>query len=145
RSGSQSDTGINHGVENVNQQIDHYDHGTAHQYNALDDREVAEGDAFIKQPADAGPGEYDFDDGRHIYHDHEVNPGQGQHWDQRVFEGMLGNHQRLGQALDARQLDIFRAEHFKHGGPRQPHMSGGEIPAKGKGRHDQMQRGASAR
>ena len=38
----QSDAGIDHGVEDVDQQVHHHDHGAAHHHDALHHREVAE-------------------------------------------------------------------------------------------------------
>ena len=64
-------------------------------HHALHDREVAEGDALVEQPADARPGEHGLDHDRDIDHDDEVDAGQRDHRDQRVLERVLADHQRL--------------------------------------------------
>jgi hypothetical protein len=49
----QANAGIDQGVEDVDQQVDQHDHGAADDDDALDDREIAEGDALVEQPAEA--------------------------------------------------------------------------------------------
>ncbi len=93
----------------------------------------------------SGPGEHSLHHDRDVDHQHEIDPGQREHRDQRVLERVLADHQRLGQALEPCQLHIFRAQHFKHRRSRQAHMRGGEVPAEREGRHDQVQRSARAR
>src|SRR3954453_11199761 len=127
-SSPQSDTRIDNRVENVNHQIHHDDHRAAQDHDPLDDREITERDPLIEQPSDTGPGEHGLDDDRDIDHDDEIDAGQRQYRDQRVLEGVLGNNPELRQALEARQLDIFRTQHFEHRRAGQTHMRGGEIP-----------------
>ena len=115
------------------------------QHDGLDDREVAEGDALVEQPADAGPGEHGLHHHGHVDHDDEVDPRQRQHRDQGVLEGVLGDDEGFGQALEAGELDVLRAQHLEHGGAREPHVRGGEVPAEREGRHEQVPDGARAR
>src|SRR5208282_6503471 len=82
----QSEARVDHRVEDVNHHVHDDNHRTAHQYDTLYHRKVAERDALVEKPADAGPGEHDFDDDCHIDHDDEVDPGQCQHRDQGVLE-----------------------------------------------------------
>src|SRR5215472_16554639 len=117
RSAPQANAGVDNRVEDVDHQVDDDDHGAAHQHDPLDHREVAECDALVEQSPDPGPCEHDLDDGRHIDHDDEVDTGQCQHWDQRVLERVLGDHQHLRQTLEPGELDIFRAQYFEHRGP----------------------------
>src|SRR5438270_6280513 len=141
----QPDARIDHGVQYVDEQIHRYDHGAAHYYDALNHREVAERNAFVEQPPDAGPRKYGLYDNGHIDHDHKIDSGQCQHRNERVFECVLGDDQGFGQPLYPGELDIFRAQHVEHRGARQAHMGGSKIPAERKGRHDQVQRRAGAR
>src|SRR4051812_7127371 len=124
----QSDTRIDNRVENVNQQINEDDHRTAEDHDPLHNREVAECDPLVEQPSDTRPREDDLDDDRDIDHDHQVDTGQGQHRNQRVLEGVLGNDEALRQALEARELDVFRSQHFEHRRAGQTHVRGREIP-----------------
>src|SRR5215467_6877263 len=43
----QSDARIDHGIKDVDQQVDHHDHRPAQEHHCLHHREVAEGDALI--------------------------------------------------------------------------------------------------
>src|ERR1700693_3164638 len=70
----ESDARIDHGVEDVNQQVHRHDHDAAQQYHGLNDGEVAEGYALVQQPPDAGPGEHRLHDHGHVDHDDEVDP-----------------------------------------------------------------------
>ena len=115
-----------------------HDHGAAQQHHGLDDREVAERDALVEQPADAGPGEHRLHHHGHVDHDDEVDAGQRQHGDQGVLEGVLGDDEGLRQALEAGELDVLGAQHLQHGGARQPHVRGGEVPAERECRHQQV-------
>src|SRR5882724_9372533 len=56
----QPDARIDHRVQDVDKQVHDHDHCAAQDHDALDDREVAEGDALEKQPPDARPGEHHF-------------------------------------------------------------------------------------
>src|SRR5216684_4218696 len=141
----QPDARVDHGVKDVDEQVDDDDHRAAQDDDALDDREIAEGDALIEQPPDARPGEHDLHHDGDIDHDDEVDPGQGEHRYERVLEGVLGDHQGLRQPLEAGELDVFRTQHIEHRRAGQPHVRGSEIPAERKRRHDQMKRGAGPR
>src|SRR4051794_19607870 len=139
-SSPQSDTRIDDRVKDVNHKIHENNHCAAQDHDPLDDREVAERDALIEQPPDTRPGEHGFDDNRDIDHDHQIDAGQRQYRYQRVLEGVLGDDHELRQALEARQLDVFRAQHFKHRRAGQTHVRGREIPPQSESRHDQVQR-----
>src|SRR5271167_525283 len=101
-------------VENVDDQIDHHDHNPGLHDDALHEREVALEDALVEQPADPGPGKDHLDDHRRVDHDDEVDPGQCQHRDQRVLEGVDRNYRIAGQALQTRELDVLAAQHLEH-------------------------------
>src|SRR3954453_3360935 len=105
-SGPQSDTRINDRVKDVNQKVHDDDHRPAQDHDSLDDREVAERDALIEQPANAGPGEHGLDDDSDIDHNDQIDPGQRQHRDQRVLKRVLGDDQALRQAFELCQLDV---------------------------------------
>src|SRR4029453_16046472 len=104
----QSNARIDQGVEDVDQQVHRHDHDAAQQDHGLHDGEVAERDTLVEQPADAGPGKHGLHHHRHVDHDDEIDAGQRQHGDQRVLEGVLADDERLGQALEPGELDIFR-------------------------------------
>src|SRR4029078_197147 len=99
---------------NVDQQVDDDDHAAADDHHALHHGKVARADAFVEQPADTRPGKHGLDHDCDIDHDHQVDPGQGHHWNQCVLEGVLADHQCLGEAFDARQLDVFRNQNVEH-------------------------------
>src|SRR6516162_10505805 len=94
-SAPQSNARIDHGVDDVDQQIDDHDHGAPHDHHALYHREVAEGDPLIEEPPDPGPGEHGLDDDRDIDHQNKIDPGQGQYRDQRILECMLADYEGL--------------------------------------------------
>src|SRR6266851_618392 len=141
----QPDARIDHGIQDVDEQVHDHDHEAAQDHDALDDREVAEGDALVEEPPDARPGEHRLHHHGDIDHDDEVDAGQREHRNEGVLEGVLGDHQGLRQALEPGELDVFRAQHIEHRGAREAHVRGGEIPAEREGRHDQVERSAGAR
>src|SRR5439155_10856917 len=108
----QPDARIDHGVQDVDEQVHDHDHEAAQDHDALDDWEVAEGDALVQEPPDARPGEHRLHHHGDIDHDDEVDAGQREHRDQRVFESVLGDHQGLRQAFQPGQLDVFRAQYI---------------------------------
>src|SRR5262249_26942829 len=124
----QPDAWIDHRVKDVDQQVHHHDHRSAEQNDGLDHGKVAEGDALVEQPADAGPGEHRLHDDGNVDHDDKIDARQGQHGDKSVLEGVLGDDEGLRESLEASELDVFRPQHLQHGGAREPHVSGGEIP-----------------
>src|SRR5436190_2190677 len=134
----QADAGVDVGVEDVDRQVDDHDHDAGLHHNALYQREIALEDTLVEEPADAGPGEDDLDDHRGVDHHHEVDAGQAQHRDQRVFEGVHGDHDVARQPFQARQLDVLAAQHFEHRGAGQAQQRGGKIPAERYRRHDQV-------
>src|SRR5229473_5614196 len=87
----QPDAGIDQRVEDVDQQVDDHNHEAAQDHHALDDREIAEGDALVKEPPDTRPGEHHLYHHGYIDHDDEVDAGQRQHRDQGVLERVLGD------------------------------------------------------
>src|SRR6516165_6416972 len=95
----QANAGIDIGVEDVDDQIDQHDHDPGLHDDALHEREVALKDALIEEPSDTRPSEDHLDDHSRIDHDHEVDAGQGEHRDQRVLEGVHGQHDIARQAL----------------------------------------------
>src|SRR6266702_5814068 len=54
----QPDARIDQRVQDVDEQVHDDDHKAAQDHDALDDWEVAEGDAFVEEPPDARPGEH---------------------------------------------------------------------------------------
>src|SRR5688572_29632130 len=60
-----ADPRVDDRVQDIDDQVDDDDHGAAQQDGGLHDREVAEGDALVEQPADARPRE----DGLHHHGD----------------------------------------------------------------------------
>src|SRR5229473_899478 len=118
----QPDARIDHGVQDVDEQVHDDDHEAAQDHDALDDWEVAEGDALVQQPPDARPGEHRLYHHGDIDHDDEVDARQRQHRNEGVLEGVLGDHQGLRQALEPGELDVFRAQHIEHRGTGEAHM-----------------------
>src|ERR1700730_10821643 len=105
----QANAWIDVGVEDVDNQIDHHDHDPGLHDDPLNEREIALENAFVKEPADAGPSEDHLDDHRRVDHDDEVDAGQRQDWDQRVLERVYCEHHVAGQTLQASELDVFAA------------------------------------
>src|SRR5919197_751208 len=71
-----ADPWIDHGVQKVHREIDDHDHDAAENHRRLDHRKIAEGDALVEQPTDAGPGEHGLDHDGDIHHEHEIDPRQ---------------------------------------------------------------------
>src|SRR6266436_2173212 len=110
----QANAWIDISVEDIDDEIDHHDHDPCLHDNPLHEREIALEDPLVEQPADPGPSKDHLDDHRRVDHHDEVDAGQGEHWDQRVFERVHGEHDVAGQALQTRQLDIFAAQYLEH-------------------------------
>src|SRR2546429_5266832 len=140
-----ADPRVDHGIEHVHHEVDGDDHRAAEQHDGLDHGEVAERDPLVQEAPDARPGEDGLDDHRDVDHENEVDPGERQHGDQRVLEGVLGDDERLRQPLEPRELHILRAEHLEHGRAREPHVGGGEVPAEREGGHEHVPDRARAR
>src|SRR5215475_10806426 len=67
----QANAGIDVGVEEIDDQIDHHDHDPGLHDDPLHEREIALEDTLVKQPADAGPGKDHLDDHRCVDHHDE--------------------------------------------------------------------------
>src|SRR5947209_14332704 len=81
----QSYARIDHGIENIDQQVHRNDHGAAQEDDGLDHGKIPESDSLVEQPPDAGPGEHGLYDHRHVDHDHQVDSRQRQHRDEGVL------------------------------------------------------------
>src|SRR5262249_61139853 len=68
-SGLQPNAWIDHGVKDIDQKIDDYDHGPSEQHHGLHHREIAERDALIEQASDTGAGKKRFPHNAHITQD----------------------------------------------------------------------------
>src|SRR5271166_1552133 len=101
----EANTRIDVSVKDVDDQIDHHDHDPGLHDDPLHEWEIALEDALVEQAANPGPGKDYLDDHRRIDHDDKIDAGQYQHRDQRVLEGVHGQHDIAGQALQTRQLD----------------------------------------
>src|SRR5882672_12056032 len=139
-----TDPRIDHGVHEVHREVDGHDHHAAEDDGRLHHREVTEGDALVKQAPHARPGEDRLDDDGDVDHQDEVDTRQRQHGNQRVLERVLADHERLRQALEARELDVLGAQHLQHRAAREPHVRGREVPPEREGRHQHVPRGARA-
>src|SRR5262249_34075604 len=136
---------IDHGVREVHREVDDHDHEPTEDDRRLHHGEVAERNALVEQPPDARPREDSLDYDGDIDHEDEIDPGQRQHRDQRVLEGVLADDERLRQPLEPRELDVLGAEHLEHRRTCQAHVGGGEIPPQREGRHQHVPRRARAR
>src|SRR5260370_13587925 len=106
----QPEAGVDIGVEDVDDQVDHHDHNAGLHDDSLHEREVALKNALVQEPADARPGKDHLDDHRRVEHDDEVYAGQGEHRNERVLEGVHRDHDVAPQALQPGQLDVFAAQ-----------------------------------
>src|SRR5215469_12960244 len=134
----QPDARIDPGIEKVDQQVDQDDHDPRLHHDPLHQRKIALEYPLVEKPADAGPSKDHLDDDCGVDHHDEVDAGQCQYRDQRVFEGVNRNDDVARQSLQSGELDVFAAQHLEHARPRQPQQRGGKIPAKRDRRHDQM-------
>src|SRR5215813_3143 len=84
----QANAGVDIRIENVDDEIDDYDHDPGFHDDALHEREIALKDALVEQSANTGPGKDHLDDDRGVDHDDKVYPRQGQHWYQGILESV---------------------------------------------------------
>src|SRR5437667_10933913 len=105
----ETDAGIDIRVENIDHEVDDHDHDPGLYHDPLHEGKITLEDAFVEQPADAGPSKDHLDDHRRVDHHDEVDAGQCQHRNQRVLEGVDGEHNVAGQPFQARELDVFAA------------------------------------
>src|SRR5215475_109185 len=99
-SSRESDPRIDEGVEDVHEEIDPDDHEPRHDDDALHQGKVALEDAFVEQAADARPREDDLDDDGGVDHHDHVDAGQGEDRNEGVLEGVHGDDDEVGQALE---------------------------------------------
>src|ERR1043165_8618974 len=85
---AQPDARIDVGIKDIDRQVDQHDHDAGFHDDPLHERKIALEDTLVEQPSDPRPGENDLNDHRCIDHHDEVDPGQSQYRDQRVFEGV---------------------------------------------------------
>src|SRR5512132_4188662 len=93
----QPDARIDHGVEDVHDEVDAHDHDAGHDDHALHQRKVALEDALVEQAADPGPREDHLDDDRGVDHHHHVDAGQREDGNERVLERVHGDDHDVGQ------------------------------------------------
>ena len=111
------------------------DHGAADDRHAQR-RKVAEGDALVEQPADAGPGEPRLTTTATLIIT-TTDAGQSDHRDQRVLSACLPSH-GLGNPLSRASL-TYSEPSTSSIEDRVIGRRGREIPAEREGRHQQMQ------
>src|SRR5437899_304572 len=112
---ARSDAGIEEAIDQVDAEVDHDEEHGGQEHRALDDGVVAVVDRLDREPADARPREHRFRHHGAAEQRAELEPGDGDDRDGGVLQGVLGDHERLGQALGARGPDVVRAQHLEHG------------------------------
>src|SRR6516162_9105644 len=96
---NQPDAGIDPGIEKVDQQVNEDDHDPGLHDDPLDQWEIALKYPLVEKPPNAGPGKDHLDDDCRVDHHDQVDPGQCQYRDQRVFERMHRDDDVTRQSL----------------------------------------------
>src|SRR3989454_628179 len=131
-------------VEQVHAQIAGEIEGAQHQHAGLHDGVVARGDGLEDQPPQPRPREDGLRHYRAAEELHEQEDGEGDDRQQGVAQAVLPEHHLLVQPLEPRELDVIRAEHLQHRGPRETQDRGrGEVPQR-EGGEDQVQEPAAS-
>src|SRR3989442_8532661 len=117
---ARSDAGIEETIDQVDAEVDHDEEHGGQEYRALHDGVVAVVDRLDREPSDARPRKHRFRHDGAAEQRAELQPGDGDDRDGRVLQRVLGDDQRLGQALGAGGPDVVRSQHFEHRRPREP-------------------------
>src|SRR5213594_1454650 len=117
---ARADAGIEEAIDQVDAEVDHDEEYGGQEHRALHDGVVAVVDRLDREPSDARPRKHRFRHDGAAEQRAELQPGDGDDRDGRVLQRVLGDDQRLGQALGAGGPDVVRAQHFEHRRPGEP-------------------------
>src|SRR6266478_6327755 len=117
---ARSDAGIEETIDQVDAEVDHDEEHGGQEHRALHDGVVAVVDRLDREPSDARPRKHRFRHDGAAEQRAELQPGDGDDRDGRVLQRVLGDDQRLGQALRAGGPDVVRSQHFEHRRPGEP-------------------------
>src|SRR5262249_52220668 len=130
---SVGDARVDHGVEEVDREVDGDDDHREHRDGALGQRIVAGADGVDQHLAEAGAGEHRL--GQHGagegHRDEQADDRQERH--HHVAQGVLVDHPALGLPLGPRGADVVLADHLEHGRAGEPAHRGGQREAEGEG------------
>src|SRR5437867_3734004 len=132
-----ADPGIEDAIEQVDAKVDHDEEHRGEEHRALHDGVVAVVDRLDGEPPDARPREHRLGHDGAAQQRAELKPGDRHDRDGGVLERVLGDHQRLRQALGARGPDVVRAQDLEHRRAGEPgdrgHREGAERE---RGQHE---------
>src|SRR5216684_1256525 len=124
-------------VEQVDDQVDDDEEkGDQHEIGRHDGN-IGKADRLDDEDAHAGPLKDGLGDDGEGDDRAELQPGDGDHRNQRVLERMAEIDGAVGEAAGARELDVVGAQDLEHLGAHQAHDQGQLHEAEGDRRHDQ--------
>src|SRR5437588_798978 len=91
-----ADTGINQYVQEVDDEVSHDDGAAHHDKDSKHHRVIMLDDGVKQQPADAGPGKYNFRHDRAGKHRAEMQAQNGQDWFGGIAKRVVQKHPALG-------------------------------------------------
>src|SRR5207247_177056 len=115
-----ADAGIEDAIEHVDGEVDDDEERGRDEDDALHDRVVAVVDRLDGEPAHPRPREHGLGHDGAAEQGSELEPGDGHDRHGRVLQRVLGDDQRLGQALGTRGADVVRAQDLEHGRASEP-------------------------
>src|SRR5262245_1834829 len=120
-----ADAGIEVPVEEIDGEVDDHEENRDEEDGALGHGIVALVDRPEHETAHAGEREHFLDDHRAAQEDAGLEPGHGDHRDERVLERVLQDHAPPGQTLGGSRAHVLRAQHVEHAGARGARDVGG--------------------
>src|SRR6266850_5314497 len=98
-SSARADAGIEEAIDQVDAEVDHDEEHGGEEHGALHDGVVAVVDGLDREPSNARPREHRLRHDGPAEQRAELQARDGDDGDRRVLERVLGDHQRLRQAL----------------------------------------------
>src|SRR5580693_7565191 len=133
--------GINHAVDEIDDQIDEDDDGGDEQHAALQRRIIAPADRIDKPMADARPREDRLGQHRPGHQAGNREADDSHDRQERVAQGVNADDPRRGEPLGARSPDVILAQDFEHRGASHSRDDGERHGAKHDRRQDEVPQG----
>ncbi len=130
-------SGVEVGVEQVDQQVVDQDESGKEEVDARDHRIVTEPQRRDEQRSQSGQVEQRLDDDRAPHQDRQLQPDEGDHRDQRVLDGVADDDYPLAQTLGPGRPDVVLPQHLQHHRARHPHRRGREAGAEDEAGDDE--------
>src|SRR6266481_6746640 len=114
------DPRIEHGVQEIHEEIHEDDDRDYEQVDALDHRVIALEDGVEEKAAHARQLEDGLDDDRPAEDLRELYAEDGDHGDEGVLQAVLEDDHAFAQSLGPRRAHVVLAQHFEQHGPGEP-------------------------